>query len=175
MQRIVLRYGVISGLIIVGLSSIHWLFFHDMEQMMTYGMIIGYASMILALSMVYVGVRRYRDTVLGGTITFWQAMGCGALIALIAGLFYVLAWEVTMATALPNFASEYAAAQLRQMQAAHATAEQLATAKAEMTGFVEMYANPVIRMGFTFMEILPVGLLATVIAAAVLRRRGQPA
>lgn len=134
-----LRYGVISGLIIVGLSSLHWLFLHDMEQMMTYGMIISYASMILALSMVYVGVRRYRDTVLGGTITFWRAMGCGALIAL----------------------------------AAHATAEQLATAKAEMADFVEMYADPVIRMGFTFMEILPVGLLATIIAAAVLRRRTQ--
>lgn len=175
MRSIVLRFGLISGIIIIALSSIHWLFFHSWEQMMGIGMIIGYASMILALSMVYVGVRRYRDTTLGGTITFWQAMGCGALIALVAAAFYVIAWEVTMATALPDFATKYAAAQIHQLEASMASAAQIAEAKAEMADFVEMYANPVIRIGFTFLEIVPVGLLATLVSAAILRRKVQSA
>jgi hypothetical protein len=173
MRSIVLRFGLISGIIIITLSSMHWLFFHSMEQMMSMGMIITYVSMIIALSMVYVGVRRYRDTVLGGTITFWQALGCGALIALISAAFYIVGWEITLATAMPDFATKYAAAQIHQLEVANASAATIAEAKVAMADFVDMYANPVIRMGFTFLEIVPVGLLATLVSAAILRRRVQ--
>jgi hypothetical protein len=35
-----------------------------------------------------------------------------------------------------------------------------------------MYQNPIVNMAYTFMEPLPVGLLITLISAAVLRRKG---
>ena len=36
--------------------------------------------------------------------------------------------------------------------------------------WIERYDNPLIRMGITFMEILPVGLLVSLVSALVLRR-----
>ena len=41
--------------------------------------------------------------------------------------------------------------------------------RAEMAQFGEMYANPLIRMPITFIEIFPVGLVISLIAAALLR------
>ena len=40
----------------------------------------------------------------------------------------------------------------------------------EMEQFKEMYKNPIVKIGMTFMEIFPVGLLITILSAAILRR-----
>jgi hypothetical protein len=41
--------------------------------------------------------------------------------------------------------------------------------------FKEAYDNPLTNAVYTFIEPFPVGLLATVISAAVLRRKPRPA
>ena len=41
----------------------------------------------------------------------------------------------------------------------------------EMTEFGEMYKNPLIRFPMTMLEILPVGVIVTLISAALLRRK----
>ena len=38
----------------------------------------------------------------------------------------------------------------------------------------ELYKNPVVKVGFTYMEILPVGLLTSLVCAALLKRREAP-
>ena len=40
-----------------------------------------------------------------------------------------------------------------------------------MRDFQEMYKNPVVKVGFTYVEILPVGLLISLLCAALLKRR----
>ena len=37
----------------------------------------------------------------------------------------------------------------------------------------QLYQNPLVNMAYTFMEPLPVGLIVTLISAALLRRRGS--
>lgn len=41
----------------------------------------------------------------------------------------------------------------------------------EMENFYELYKNPLIRFGVTLTEILPVGLVLTLLSAAILRKR----
>jgi hypothetical protein len=40
-----------------------------------------------------------------------------------------------------------------------------------MDDFKRMYSNPAIRFGMTLIEILPVGIIITLISAAVLRKK----
>jgi hypothetical protein len=37
----------------------------------------------------------------------------------------------------------------------------------------ELYQNPLVNMAYTFIEPLPVGLLMTLISAAILRRKAR--
>ncbi len=57
-------------------------------------MLIGYASMLIAFSLVYVGIRNYRNKYNGGVISFGKAFKIGILIVLIASTLYVIAWMI---------------------------------------------------------------------------------
>jgi type II secretory pathway pseudopilin PulG len=41
----------------------------------------------------------------------------------------------------------------------------------QMADFMKMYENPAVRFGFTILEVLPVGILVSLITAALLRRK----
>jgi len=55
--------------------------------------LVGYLVMLMAMSLIFVGVKRYRDQTLGGVIKFWPALGLGVGIAVVAGIAYVIGWE----------------------------------------------------------------------------------
>jgi Protein of unknown function (DUF4199) len=166
MARIIGIYGVLSGIIVaVGMVAGITLIPHGG----TAGMVVGYLNMLVALSMVFVGIKQYRDTLLGGVIRFPTALGVGLGIAVIASLFYVLTWELYMFMTNYRFMDEYVAKSIADMQAKGTSAYDLAKFAASMTAFKVQYANPLSRMLMTFSEIAPVGLLVSVISAALLR------
>ena len=82
----------------------------------------------------------------------------------------MLAWEAALAVTGMDFGAEYAGMMVSQARAAGATGAALAKAQAEAAAFARDYARPLYRMGVTATEILPVGALVALIAAALLRR-----
>jgi len=44
----------------------------------------------------------------------------------------------------------------------------------QMRQMGELYKNPIVKVGFTYMEILPVGLLISLLCAAILKRNVPP-
>jgi hypothetical protein len=169
MQRIILTYGVIAGTIELALLAISMGLIGEHGSM---GMVLGYLSMFIAMSLVFVGVKKFRDEHLGGVIRFWKALLVGLGIAGIAALFYVLGWEIYMWATDGRFMSEYIASAIAQKQAAGVSAAELAAFKAEMDGFTEMYKNPLLRMLITLSEIAPVMLFVPLLSAALLRKPG---
>jgi ABC-type multidrug transport system fused ATPase/permease subunit len=139
------------------------------QTMMRYGMVIGYLIMLIALSTVFVAIKRRRDADLGGVIKFWPAFGLGLGISFIAGVLYVLSWEAACAIAHLDFAGSYANAMIAQAQARGISAEALAKLTAQMEQFKLQYANPLYRLPMTFIEIFPVGVLVSLVSAALLR------
>ena len=68
-----------------------------------------------------------------------------------------------------DFASAYSQAIIDGERAKGASAETLAKLSAEMEAFKVQYADPLFRLPMTFVEIFPVGVLVSLISAALLR------
>jgi hypothetical protein len=168
MLRMILVYGVIAG-VIVGVPQFGMTVAMKNHLPLAAGLLIGYATMLVALSAVFVAIKRYRDVDLGGVITFWRAFGLGLGISVIAGIFYVLAWEAALAVSHKDFAGEYAKVLIAQEKAKGVTGPALAKLVAEMDAFKRQYANPLYRFAEGFSEIFPVGVLVSLVSAALLR------
>lgn len=169
MKRVVLVFGLLAGVLmsVMMLGSITLLDGTSFEH----SLVIGYTTMVLAFLFVYFGIRSYRDTVGGGTISFGRATAVGSLIALIACVCYVATWVVVYNRFMPDFPEKYAAHAMAEAKASGATAEQLAAKAQQMADFQKAYRNPLVVIGYTFLEPLPVALIMTLVSAGLLRRR----
>lgn len=168
MLKHILIYGVVAGLIVGG-----FLFGITVatrgQPPPDYGMALGYLTMLIALSAVFVGIKRHRDADRGGVIRFWPAFGMGLAISLVASVFYVLSWEAALAVTGVDFAETFANALLERQKAKGLDAQALARLAADMETFKRQYANPLFRLPMTFAEIFPVGLLVSLVSAGLLR------
>jgi hypothetical protein len=168
MLRTILKYGVISGVIVAVPMFVGYMVM-DGHPPIALSMAIGYATMLLALSMVFIGVKRQRDTAGGGVIRFWPALGMGLAISAIAGVFYVGTWELTQAINGHDFVASYTAAMIAEKQAQGAGAAEIQALRTQMAQFAVQYADPLYRLPMTFVEIFPVGVLVSLVSAALLR------
>jgi hypothetical protein len=170
MTGLVLRYGTIAGLI-VAVPMVWRMLTLDASQSKDPlgGMALGYLVMLIALTAVFLGVKSYRDKVLGGAIRFLPALGVGLAISAVACVFYVIGWEISMAYSDFDFMEYYSNYLIEAARAKGASAAELAKAAEDAKSFAEMYANPFVRMPLTFVEMFPVGIVVSLISAAVLR------
>lgn len=169
MLRTLLSFGVAAGVIIAVPTFALFTLLQGDAPKGALGMVIGYTTMLAALSMVFIGIKRHRDEDLGGVIRFWPALGLGLGISLVAGVFYVLAWEAALAVTGMDFAADYGRYLVDEARARGASAAELSRLSADMARFRTEYANPLYRMPMTLVEILPVGVLVSLVSAGLLR------
>lgn len=166
MLRYILIFGTIAGVIVATVLILGVVLGGPGG---VWGMAFGYISMLVAMSFVFVGVKRYRDAEKGGVIRFWPAVGLGFLIALLASLFYVLAWEAYTALSGGDWMADYMASTVEARREAGASPEDIAALTAQMESFARQYSNWWFRMPVTLSEILPVGLIVALVSAGLLR------
>ena len=167
MKKIILVYGVIAGVVII--------------CAITAGLVIsggegpwgsqwlGYLIMFVALSLIFVGVKQYRDNELGGVIKFGKAFQVGLGIAVVAGIAYVLSWEAYLAMTDHAFINEYTAGVIEAKRAEGLSDTAMQELITEMENMKEMYGKPWFRLPLTFLEIFPVGLLVSLFSAGLLK------
>ncbi|MFN0176433.1 MAG: DUF4199 domain-containing protein [Saprospiraceae bacterium] len=85
-------------------------------------------------------------------------------------LCYVLAWMVVSETLMPDFMDKYIAHSLAQMQQSGVAQAEIEQQAAVMEQFKEMYKNPLIKFGLTFLEPFRVGFFVALISAIALRK-----
>jgi hypothetical protein len=168
-KKIVLTFGIIAGVILSVLMVATMPFIDRIG--FDYGLVVGYTSMVVAFLLVFFGIRSYRENVGGGHISFGRAFSVGILIVLIASVMYVVTWEIIYFNFLPDFGEKYAAHMLEKARAAGASAEQLAAEAEKMNEMKSILNNPLLNAAFTLLEPLPVGLVLTLVSAAILRKR----
>jgi hypothetical protein len=169
MKKIVLTFGLIAGAIISALMGGSLLIANKIGT--SHSMALGYTIMVASFLLIYFGIRSYRDNNLGGQISFGRAFACGILITFITTACYVVSWEIIYFNFMPHFMDGYFAAQIHRVQASGLDPATTAARVAAIQRSQESYQNPLVNMAYTFMEPFPVGLIITLISAAVLRRK----
>ena len=169
MKRIVLTFGLIAGLMISVLMDGSLLLARKLGS--GHSMLLGYTMMVASFLLIYFGIRSYRDNVLSGHISFGRAFACGILIALITTVCYVATWEILYFNFMPHYMDSYFAAQVHAIQTSGLDPATVATKVAAVQRSQQLYQKPLVNMAYTFIEPLPVGLVITLVSAAVLPRR----
>lgn len=174
MRKSVLVFGSISGIISAIWICVAMNFLdHCNPENMATGMLLGYASMLVANIFLFIGVRNYRDKFNNGVITFGKALGVGLLIALVAATFYVVSWEIYYFGTDSNFLDLFREAQLKQWKASGMSEAQIALELKHFNEFAKNYQNPLFNSAITYMEILPMGVLCALITALIVRRKNK--
>ena len=134
-------------------------------------MLLGYSSMVVAFSLIFVGVKNYRDKHNSGIITFGKSLKIGLLITLVASTIYVIVWQIDYYFFIPDFYEKYSAHIIRDMKVHGATQIQIQQQMAVNKSNGEMYRNPLFNAMYTYIEILPVGIIMSLLAALILKRK----
>jgi len=162
MKRIALVYGGIAGLVIIVVNTLSF------ELGIGHAW-LGFLVMFIAFSLIFVAIKQYRDETLGGVMRFGTGFRIGLGISLVAGLVYVLVWELYLVMTDYAFIDVYIESLVESRRAGGATPAEIATTIAETDTLRQQYANPLFRLPMTFVEIFPVGVLISLVAALVLR------
>jgi hypothetical protein len=149
-MRYALVYGLISGTVIIAVILGGTTLAPDAAIFSTVW--FGYTVMVVAMTFLFVGVKRYRDVEKGGVIRFLPALGMGLAIGLVAVVTYVLIWEAYLAATHYAFIDLY-----------------FSGTDPETVAMRETYSNPLYRAFYTALELGPVALVMAVASAALLR------
>lgn len=173
MKKTVLTFGIISGVIVAVLMGINTVFADRIG--FDRAIFAGYAAMLVAFLLVFFGIKSYRDNVGDGEISFGRAFTVGILITLITCAFYVVSWEILYYTVLHDFPEKYGNYLIEKARAAGATPEQMAQELEKVNQMKALLDNPLLASAVIFIaEPLPVGVVMTLISAAILRKRRKP-
>lgn len=166
MKNIILKNGIFGG-IIVSIVMISMTFYMKTFPDREPSSIIGFGSMLLAFIFVIIGIKQERETN-NGVIYFGKAFLTGLSISLVISTIYVIAWLIIYYNFFPNFMEQYS-----EMILNKTNTEELAAKTAEMNQMREWYKNPVMIILLTLMEVLPLGILVSLIGALILKKK-QP-
>ena len=169
MKKNILVFGLLAGVILTGyIFSINLLskIFHGHVA----NAVAGYTSMIIAFFFIYVATRNFRDKYNDGVISFGQACWIGLGISLIGSTIYVGVWLIDYYCFMPDFMDQYAAALTLKAQHSGLSPAALAKRLAEIDNMSRMYKNPVMVVLMTYLEVLPVGIVISLITALIVRK-----
>jgi hypothetical protein len=173
MKKITLTFGLISGGIVTASMLLHMAAMDMENPNFDSAEWLGYLSMIVAFSTIFFGIRAYRDKHLNGHITFGKAFKVGSYISLIASVLYVVSWISYVKLSGTNFMDQYFDYSIQLIKESGDQQALIDEKVAELTKSKAFFKSTLVQIGVTFLEILPVGLLMSLIGAWVFKRKSE--
>jgi Protein of unknown function (DUF4199) len=171
MRKVILTYGMIAGVIVSVMILGSLPLWNRGILNFDNGEIVGYTTIVISLSMVFFGIKSCRDYHFNGSITFWQGIKIGLLITLIASVMYALTWEFSLRSLAPDFSDKMWQHYIDNAKNESQNEAELKAAVQQVETWKEWYKNPLLRLGLMLMEIVPVGVVITIISAVILRKK----
>jgi predicted small integral membrane protein len=170
MKKNVIKFGVLAGAIATAwmVGSIAWC--HETGTFEG-NMMLGFASMIIAFSLMFPAVKGYRDNQNNGIISFGKAFKMGLFIALIGSSIYVAAWLIDYYFFVPDFMERLAHQLTVKAQNSGKSPAEIADKLKEIDSMKKIYNSIFGVIMYTYLEILPTGIIIALITALVLKRK----
>jgi len=173
MKATIKRYGLYGAGTLIVLSFLGW--FIGKGQDLDFGTqeIIGYVTIVVALSFVFFGIKHFRDRESNGSVSFLQALKIGLWISLITGLAFGFL-DIIYKLIYPDFTTEYYNVMVEQAKAS-VPAEELDAKLAEMEAQKEFFANPVLSFLVMTLTVFVIGFIVSLFSSLVLQRKNATA
>lgn len=170
MKRNVLIFGSIIGAILVShiLYMVHLIYNKPDFQSND---VLGYIFLFGVFSLVFFGVRNYRNKELKGFISLGTAFKTGALIVLLASTVYVVFWLFFYYLYVPDFLDRYIDHVMLEATREGATETELAATSEQMDQFRSLYQGHFMVGFITYMEVLPYGLAIAFLSSLILKKK----
>ena len=159
-----INYGAILGIVLIMYSLILY-----MLDMIT-NQALAYVSYIFMLGGVIIGIKNYRDKVLGGYISYGKGLGFGTLVCLFAGILSAIYTYVLYDIIDPELIDKMIAIGQEKMIEQGLSQEQIAQAEP----FQRKFMHPGIMAGMVIFMTTLIGFVMSLIVAAVLKKEGEP-
>ena len=165
MKKIIIKFGLIGAAICVVLPFLSTLILEKGPEGYATGELVGYTSIIVAMSLVYFAMRTYRDKENDGEINFGEGMKIGTVISSIGGIAFALYNLIFVLFIDPDFNEKYFAYQTGLERGSEEFQKQF-TALMETGGFMYTAAGGTLLMFFT---VFLIGFVLTVISSLILK------
>ncbi len=169
MNKTVWTFGLVSGLVAIVMMALVVPQLRAQETGMAD--ILGYSSMLLSALFVFFGIRSYRENAGQGRLTFGKGFAVGTLITLVAGLIYTAGFQVMYFQVVPDFGDVFQSCMVKRAESQGASAEKVLETAKTAAELKRLYDQPVTNALLALGTSLPIGLAASAVAAAILRRR----
>ncbi|MEO1514172.1 MAG: DUF4199 domain-containing protein [Bacteroidota bacterium] len=164
MKNTILRFGLYGGITLLVLNLFAWFVLSDTLDYRS-SEVVGYISMLIALSPVFLGIKYYRDNELDGVIGFGKAFRLGLAIALVPALF-MFAYAAIF---FQLWGDEFAAWAEESFKNGPPEAYEQYLAQMEALG--PIMESPFLQGALMFVTVFLVGFIVALISAVVLQRK----
>jgi len=155
-----LNWGVIMGIVMIIYNLIMFFLDLSLEQW------VGWVSYIVMIAIIVVSTINYRDKVLGGAITYGQALGFGVMVVLFSSIISSIYTYVFVTVIDPEFANKILAMTEQKMVAKGIPEQQIEAGLSMQKKFM----SPIMMSVFVIPVTVFFGCIFSLITSAFLKK-----
>ena len=170
MRRSIFYYGILGASILVGLNFVYFLLFGVVSDFFL-GEVVGYSAIVLSLSLIFFGIKSYRDRQARGQLSFAKAFATGVGIALIPSLAFAIYNYIYFTILDPGFVEKYFEYSKKSIRESGAPEHEI---EAKLLAVDQMMADPfqsseLFQAAVMFATVFLIGVVISLVSSVILK------
>ncbi len=171
MKSNILKFGIIAGFIIVLIPVLGELIIGYGPASFKMGEIIGYATMVLSLMMIFFAVKEYQQRNPKEVLGFTKIFVIGAGISFIAGLMFGIYNVIYVSYIHPEFMQDYYLYYVQTIKDSGISAAEIDSQLAKLEQEKTLFMNPLFNFFLMFVTVFLIGLVVSLLSGLFQREK----